>query len=459
MDNKKQITVQFLGAAGTVTGSKYLIEFEQKKILVDCGLFQGLKALRVHNWEYLPVNVKEIDCVLLTHGHLDHVGYLPRLIKAGFNGTIYGTAPTLEIAEIVLNDTAKIQEEEAERANRHQYSKHKPAEPLYNVKDAEKTFKHFKVVELNEWLNLGQNIKARFQTNGHIIGSTFIELQIGNKKLVFSGDVGPSKDLLLNAPKRPQEADIIFVESTYGDRIHPKGNIKEKLKDTILQTLAKGGNVIIPSFAVERTQTLMYLLWQLRKENAIPKIQFIMDSPMGNNVLDVFEKYLAWHKLPKADCIEMCKLFTLVKDFKETLSVIENSEPKVIIAGSGMVSGGRVLSYLQHYVSKPETTVLFVGYQSEGTRGRKMQSGCHEIKIYGKYYEVNAKIETIHGLSAHGDQKDLIDWLSELKNKPEQVFIIHGENQAADAFRSKLNDTFGWNCMVPKLYDIATISC
>ena len=449
--------IHFLGAAGTVTGSKYLIETPNKKVLVDCGLFQGVKALRLHNWEYLPVNIHEINFVLLTHGHLDHVGYLPRLIKAGFKGKIYGTEPTLDIAEIVLKDTAKIQEEEAAHANKHGYSKHNPAEALYDLKDVEKTLPHFCVINPDEWIDFGDDMKARFQTNGHILGSTFIEIHIAGKKLVFSGDVGHEEDLLLPSPKRPQEADILFVESTYGDRLHPKEDIKERLKKVILETVAKGGNVIIPSFAVERTQTLMYLLWQLRKENAIPDIPFIMDSPMGNNVLDVFEKHLPWHKLSKADCTEMCKLFKLVKEFKETLAVIATPYPKIIIAGSGMASGGRVLSYLQAYVTKPETTVLFVGYQAEGTRGRRMQDGSHEIKIFGKYYEVKARIETIHGLSAHGDQKDLLEWLSEIKTPPQKVFIVHGESQAADAFRAKLHDTYGWNCVVPKLYDIVEI--
>jgi metallo-beta-lactamase family protein len=449
--------IHFLGAAGTVTGSKYLIETPNKKVLVDCGLFQGLKSFRLHNWEYLPVNIHEINFVLLTHGHLDHVGYLPRLIKAGFKGKIYGTEPTLDIAEIVLKDTAKIQEEEAAHANKHGYSKHNPAEALYDLKDVEKTLPHFCVIKPDEWIDFSDDMKARFQTNGHILGSTFIEIHIAGKKLVFSGDVGQDEDLLLPPPKHPKEADIVFIESTYGDRLHPKEDIKERVKKVILETVAKGGNVIIPSFAVERTQTLMYLLWQLRRENAIPDIPFIMDSPMGNNVLDVFEKHLSWHKLSKADCIEMCKLFKLVKEFKETLAVIATPYPKVIIAGSGMVAGGRVLSYLQEYVGRPETTVLFVGYQAEGTRGRRMQEGTHEIKIFGKYYEVKAHIETIHGLSAHGDQKDLLEWLSEIKTPPQKVFIVHGESQAADAFRAKLHDTCGWNCIVPKLYDIVEI--
>lgn len=458
MGNNQKISVHFLGAAGTVTGSKYLIETPQKKFLVDCGLFQGLKELRLLNWDYLPVEVSTIDFVILTHGHLDHVGYLPRLIKAGFKGKIYGTDPTLDIAEIILKDSAKIQEEEALRANKDGYSKHSPAEPLYDLKDVEKTLTHFRTIKTNEWVDFGNEIKVRYQTNGHILGSCFIEVHIEEKKFVFSGDVGQESDLLMYPPARPQEADVLFVESTYGDRLHSNENIKEHLKKIILETVEKGGSVVIPSFAVERTQTLMYLIWQLYKEGEIPKIPYIMDSPMGANVLEVFIRHQEWHKLSFDDCSQMCQLFEMVKDYKDTLNWIDTSFPKIIIAGSGMVTGGRVLSYLQSYIGNPQNTILFVGYQGEGTRGRKLLDGAHEIKIYGKYYEVKAQIEIIDGLSAHGDQKDLINWMSEIKNKPEKVFIIHGERQAADTFRVKLKDTYGWDCIIPKLYEIQEIN-
>ena len=454
---RHSIFVHFLGASGTVTGSKYLIDTPDKKFLVDCGLFQGLKELRLLNWDYLPIDVSNIDFVLLTHGHLDHTGYLPCLIKAGFKGKIYGTAPTLDIAKYILLDSAKIQEEEAEQANKHGYSKHKPAKPLYEVKDVEKTLQHFYEVKIDEWISFGENIKARFQTNGHILGSTFIEINISGKKFVFSGDVGQENDLLMYPPKRPHEADILFVESTYGDRLHKKEDIQDHLKTIILETIGQGGSVIIPSFAVERTQTLMYMIWQLHKSGALPDIPFIMDSPMGADILEVFQNNLEWHKLSFADCTEMCKIFKVVRDFKETLELIATPYPKVVIAGSGMVTGGRVLSYLQKYIEKPQTTLLFVGYQGEGTRGRKIMEGANEIKIYGKYYQVKARIESIQGLSAHGDQKDLLNWMSEIKNKPEKVFIIHGEKQAADTFRVKIKDTFGWDCVIPKLYDIVEI--
>jgi len=455
---KQKIFIHFLGASGTVTGSKYLIETPETKVLVDCGLFQGLKKLRLLNWDYLPVDVSEIDFVLLTHGHLDHVGYLPRLMKAGFKGKIYGTAPTLDIAEIILKDSAKIQEEEAERANKQGYSKHKPAKPLYDLEDVAKTIPHFTEIQLDKWVDFGNEIKVRYQTNGHIIGSCFIEIRNAGKKFVFSGDVGQENDLLMYPPKRPQEADVLFVESTYGNRLHPHEEMKDQLKKIILDTIGKGGSVIIPSFAVERTQTLMHMIWQLRNAGEIPEIPCIMDSPMGANVLKVFYKYYGWSKLSVEACSAMCKMFEVVKDFRKTLELIATPYPKIIIAGSGMVTGGRVLSYLQEYIGKPETTLLFVGYQGEGTRGRKLLDGSKEIKIYGKYYPVKARIEIINGLSAHADQKDLLNWMSEIKNKPEKVFVIHGENQAADTFRVKIMDTYGWEATIPKLYEIQEIN-
>ena len=453
----KHVFIHFLGASGTVTGSKFLIEAQGVKFLVDCGLFQGLKALRLLNWDHLPVDVSQIDFILLTHGHLDHTGYLPCLIKAGFTGKIFGTAPTLDIARIVLKDSAKIQEEEAELANREGYSKHKPAKALYKLVDVEKAVSHFNEIAINEWKDFGHEIHVRYQPNGHIIGSCFIEINISGKKFVFSGDVGQEEDLLMNTPQKPQEADVLFIESTYGDRLHPQEDIQGHMKKIILDTISRGGNLIIPSFAVERSQLLMYIIWRLKESGDIPDIPCIMDSPMGANMLEIFHQHSEWLKIPWKDCAAMCKGFTIIRDFKATLRQIATPYPKVIIAGSGMVTGGRVLNYLQEYIGRPQNTVLLAGYQSEGTRGRSLQDGAHEIKMYGKYYEVRAHIEIIHGLSAHGDQKDLIHWLSEIKNKPEKVFIVHGERQPAEVFRLKLQDTYGWNCTLPKLFDIVEI--
>lgn len=453
-----KIFIHFLGAAGTVTGSKYLLETPEKKFLVDCGLFQGLKQLRLLNWDHLPVDVPSIDFVLLTHGHLDHVGYLPRLVKDGFKGKIYGTAPTIDIAEIILRDSARLQEEEAKQANEEGFSKHHPAKALYTERDVESTLSHFSVVNLNEWTDLGGQVKARFQTNGHIIGSTFIEVHVQHKKFVFSGDVGQEDDLLLPPPKKPTEADILFVESTYGDRLHPEEDAKEHLKKIVVETVARGGSVIIPSFAVERTQVMMYLLWQLRAAGELPDVPLIMDSPMGSRVLGVFEKHKDWHQLPTDTYTAMCGIFDIVESYQETMHLVETRYPKIIIAGSGMVTGGRVLSYLQHYIENPQHTVLLVGYQGEGTRGRQLAEGAHEIKIHGKYYPVKSHVEILHGLSAHGDQTELLHWMSDIKMAPEKVFVVHGERPAADTFQVKIKDSFGWtDVVVPNLYEIVEI--
>ncbi len=457
MKTENKITIHFLGAAGTVTGSKYLIDTGAHKILIDCGLFQGLKELRLKNWDYFPVDVTEIDTVLLTHGHMDHTGYLPRLVKMGFKGSIRGTAPTLAVAEIIILDSAKIQEEYAAQANKEGFSKHSPAEPLYTVKDAEKTVEHFHTIQEEEWLELFPEIKVRFQYNGHIIGACFIEMDIYGKRYVFSGDIGRKKDVLMHEPHQPEKADVLFIESTYGNRIHPDDDLEEKLAAVVNATIEKGGTLIIPSFAVERTQTLMYLLWQLRVKNRIPAVDMVMDSPMGKNVLEVFRQYENWHKLPDDDGAKMCEAFHIVEAYKETWEVIDNKEPKIIIAGSGMISGGRVLTYLQYYVGLPETTVLLAGFQAEGTRGRKLLEGATEIKINGKMYPVKARIENLEVLSAHADQPELLEWLNKIKNTPEKIFIVHGEVEAAKTLGEKIKDVYGWKSEVPELYSIHTI--
>ncbi len=449
MKNEK-IQVRFLGGVGTVTGSKYLVEALGKKIMVDCGLFQGLKKLRLLNWNSLPIKVSEIDLVLLTHAHLDHTGYLPKLVKSGFKSDILGTAPTLEITEIILKDSAKINEEAAKQANKGVYSKHSPAKPLYNLKDVQRTLLHFKEIECNIWIPLYEGIKVRFQYNGHILGATFIELDILGKRLVFSGDIGRQNDLLLSPPSRPEKADILFIESTYGDRLHPEENLEKEIQNIVYDTWQDGGTLIIPSFAVERTQTLMYLFWQLQIKGLMPNIPIFMDSPMGTSVLDVFLHSSSWHKLSREECIEMCKHIHLVESYGETWKIIDNKKPKIVIAGSGMVSGGRILTYLSKYIDNPLTRVLLVGFQAEGTRGRQLQEGIHEVKIYGKYYPVKAEILNIQSLSAHADQEELLDWMSEIKNIPEKVFIVHGESHASDVLRVKIKDACGWECTIPE---------
>jgi metallo-beta-lactamase family protein len=457
MSASSPVRINFLGAAGTVTGSKYLIESRFQNIMIDCGLFQGVKELRKKNWESLPVNADAVDLLLLTHGHLDHIGFIPRFIKTGFNGPILGTKPTLDIAQIILLDSAKIHEEEAEKANKEGYSKHQPAAPLYTIKDAEKAIAHFKVVPEGEDIDLAEGIRAKFMYNGHIIGSTFIELTLQDKVYVFSGDIGRKQDFLMRSPKRPTRADYLFVESTYGDRLHPTDDPKEQLKQTVLKTIEKGGSLIIPSFAVERTQTIMYLLWQLKAEKEIPDIPMVMDSPMGANVLSVFENNQDWHKLSHAECVHMCEAFKIVSAYKETWETIDDPTPKIIIAGSGMVTGGRVLTYLKYAIQKPETTVLLVGYQAEGSRGRKILDGEKEVKIYGKWFDVKADVEHIEVLSSHADQSEVLDWLSEIESPPKTIFIIHGEPNASETLKEKIKDVYGWNATVPKLLSIAQV--
>ena len=453
----KSIKVHFLGAAGTVTGSKFLIETGVHNILVDCGIFQGLKELRERNWEPFPFPVADIDTVLLTHGHLDHTGYLPRLVNYGFSGDIIGTAPTLAITEIIIKDSAKIQEEEAEKANEEGYTRHSPALPLYTVEDAEATLKLFKSVKKEEWIELAPNIKCRFRYNGHIIGATFIELEIGAKTLVFSGDVGRPGDLLLSDPEKPKWADYLFLESTYGNKLHPEEDVPEMLIDLIRTTIYNRGNLIIPSFAVERLQTLMYLLWQLYQKNRIPNISIYIDSPMGNDVLSVFEQFPDWHKLPSNDLQNMRQRMHIITSYRETWETIDNPQPKVVIAGSGMVTGGRVLTYLKQLIDEPTTSILLVGFQAEGTRGRQLLEGTHEIKFFGKYCPVKAKVHHLESLSAHADQSELINWLSDIRNIPEQVFLVHGEPGASDVFRTKLQDQFGWNVRIPKLGQVVEL--
>lgn len=453
----QKLKIHFLGAAETVTGSKFLIETSEKNILIDCGMFQGLKELREKNWEHLPIDVSEIDVVLLTHGHLDHTGYLPRLVKQGYRGKIIGTAPTLAITKIILLDSAKIHEEEAEKANEEGYSKHKPAEPFYSLQEAEVTLGFFQSEERDQWIELSENIKYRFRYNGHIIGATFIELEIFGKTFVFSGDIGRENDLLLSPPEKPEWADYLFIESTYGNKLHPQESVLDKLVELINKTIHNRGNLIIPSFAVERLQTLMFLLWKLYNENRIPNIPIFIDSPMGNNVLSVFQNFSDWHKIPMKDFKAMNKRMNIITSYKDTWKTIDNPQPKVVIAGSGMVTGGRVLTYLKQMIDKTNTTVLLVGYQAEGTRGRQMLEGAQEIKFFGKYYPVKAEIHHIESLSAHADQQGLLDWTSNIKNIPEETFLIHGEATAQDALRVKLKDTYGWKVTIPKLYEIKEI--
>lgn len=451
MANK--LKIKFLGAAGTVTGSKFYVEHESLKLLVDCGMFQGLKELRLLNWEDLPIAVDQLDYVLLTHGHLDHTGYLPKLVQQGFKGKILGTTPSLAIAEVILKDTAKIQEEEADKANEENYTKHHPAIPLYTLKDVEKCLLLFNKIETDEWINLAENIRCRYFKAGHILGACSIELEIQEKRLVFSGDIGRTEDLLLEAPEKPTWADYLFLESTYGNRLHPEEDVEEILSNLILKAINDRSILLIASFAVERLQLLVYILWKLFRRNKVPEIPVFIDSPMGIDATHIFSRFPDFHKVPVKEFEAMKNRFELVSSYKRTWEIIDKTGPRIVIAGSGMISGGRILTYLKQFIDKKSTQLLLTGYQAEGTRGRQLEEGAYEIKIHGKYFPVKASITKLESLSAHADQLELLDWCRNIKNVPEEVFLIHGEKNATAAFRVKLETDLKWHPKTPNLND------
>ena len=353
-----KISIQFLGGAGTVTGSKFLVGFQNKKILVDCGMFQGLKSLRLLNWAPLAIDTGQIDAVILTHAHLDHTGHLPLLVKQGFKGKIYCTDPTSELTEIILRDTAKIQEEDALRANAGGYSKHNPALPLYGIHDAEKTFPLFQVEPLHQWIQIDSEIKFRFQLSGHILGSVFVELDCGDERVVFSGDLGRPHPLTLNPPARIGNADYLLIESTYGDRKHPRENPFERLAKIINETVNRGGQILIPCFAVGRTQELLHLIAKLKEAETIPNIPVYLDSPMAIRTTKAFDRFPEWHRLGAQDLANLQKGVTLISDGEASRKLQEDHHPAIIIAGSGMMTGGRILAHAFQKIRNPKNTFV-----------------------------------------------------------------------------------------------------
>jgi metallo-beta-lactamase family protein len=443
--------VQFLGAAGTVTGSKYLLTLNDKKILIDCGLFQGLKPLRELNWAPFQGDPTVIDCVILTHGHLDHCGYLPRLVKQGFEGKIYCTEPTADLVEIILMDSAKIQEEDAEEANSRGFSKHSPALPLYDLKDVEATIPMLHPVDVDKLIKLDDLISFRFRRNAHIPGASFIEIKVNEKWIVFSGDLGRPSDPMLLPPEYPVKADYLFVESTYGDREHAETPTEETLLRIINDCLLKHGPLFVSSFTVDRAQDFMYLLWKLKQENKIPDIPVYLDSPMGVDVSKLFLKYPDWQVIDPGIFREVFEQTRIVHSVMETRALATNKQPHIVIAGSGMMNGGRILSYLEAQLGNKNATFILPGYQAEGTRGRTLSEGGKSLKLRGKFYYVKATIEHITTMSSHADQSEIIDWVSHLEKAPKEVFIIHGEKPSSEGLKTKLEEVYQWNCVIPVL--------
>lgn len=455
--SKPNLKIKFLGGAGCVTGSKILLESNNQRILIDCGLFQGIKKLRNLNRAPLGVDPATIDAVVLTHAHLDHCGYLPLLVKNGFEGNIHCTFPTKELASIILLDSAKIQEEEAEQANRYGYSKHKPAKPLYDIEDAKRAISMFVPHQLHEWVILNNEFKFNLKNSGHILGAAMVEMKSGGQKLLFSGDIGQQKPLILATPEKVKETDILIVESTYGDRVHRNDSPLEQLESVINKTHKKGGVLIIPTFTVERAQEIIYLLNILKRENRIPRQPVYLDSPMGVDASAVFIKYDEWSKLSEKEVLEIMSNVDLIKDHRASKAVVADNAQKIVLAGSGMIEGGRVLHYLDKYLEDAKNTVLLVGYQAAGTRGRALQEGAKEIKFFGNYHQVKAELATISSLSAHADYQDILEWLSNFKKAPKMVFLNHGEPHQADALRTKIKHYFGWNVTVAVMNEVYEI--
>ncbi len=441
----------FLGATGTVTGSKYLLEHEDKKILIDCGLFQGLKELRLRNWEKLPVDPASIDAVLLTHAHIDHSGYIPLLVKRGFKGKIYCSGATFDLCAILLPDSGYLHEEDAKRANRYAYSKHKPALPLYTRKDAEESLKQFKAVGFDKPRHLEGGLTFTLGRSGHILGSAFIRVSDEQTSILFSGDLGRANDPVMKPPVHMQSVDYLVLESTYGDRLHEDSHPLDKIGEIIRKTVARGGSVIIPAFAVGRTQSILYYIHELKQAKAIPAaIPVFLDSPMAINATQLLCRHQNDHRLSEKLCTDACHVAKYVHTAEESKALDSgNGVPAVIISASGMATGGRILHHLKHFIGDPRNTILFTGYQAAGTRGARLVHGEGEIKIHGRMWPVRAQVEELHNTSAHADYGEILDWLRHFQEPPRKVFITHGEPAAASSLQMKIEEHFGWHAVVP----------
>ncbi len=439
----------FLGATGTVTGSKYLLEVGGKRILIDCGLFQGLKQLRLKNREKLSIDPANVDAVILSHAHIDHTGYLPLFVRNGFAGKVYCSYGTRDLCEILLPDSAHLQEEEARFANKYGFSKHSPALPLYTKDDAVKALKLFSPVDFEKDIDLESGVIVRLSPNGHILGSAFVRIHDTKTSILFSGDIGRPNDVLMKPPTQIKQADYLVVESTYGDRVHDKADPKIKLAAAINRTISRGGKVIIPVFAVGRAQELLYYIHLLKAKGIVPDVPVYLNSPMAIDATEIFNRHRGEHRLSASECEAMFHTAHMVNTVEQSKALNENRHPMIILAASGMATGGRVVHHLKAFAPNPNNTILFAGFQAAGTRSAAMVNGADSIKIHGEYIPVNAEVAMISNLSAHGDYLEILDWMRGFESAPKQVFITHGEPIAADAMRHRIEETLHWNTCLP----------
>jgi len=452
------LKLSFLGGVGTVTGSKYLVEAGGRRFFVDCGLFQGFKQLRLRNWAPLPVDPASIDAVVLTHAHLDHSGYLPLLVKNGFRGEIYCTPATRDLCAILLPDSGHLQEKDAEFANRHGFSKHRPALPLYTLRDAEASLKRLAPVDFEQVKKLSASLSFRFVPAGHILGAAIVELTCGGTNVVFSGDLGRPNSAIVIDPTPIHEADYLLIESTYGNRKHETRDPEDMLAEIINRTAARGGTVVIPSFAVGRSQLLMYHLRRLKQAKRIPDIAIFLDSPMAIEASELFVSHADEEKLSKSDAQAICSVARFVVSVEESKALDQDPTPKIIISASGMATGGRVLHHLKVLAPDPRNTILFAGFQAAGTRGDAMTNGAESVKIHGAYVPIRAEVANLHMLSAHADADEIMAWLRNFQRAPQETFITHGEPDAADALRHRIEQELGWRCTVPAYRDTVELT-
>lgn len=452
------LTLRSLGAASTVTGSKHLLEAHGKRILLDCGLFQGVKNLRELNWAPLAVDPSSIDAVIVSHAHLDHTGYLPRLVRDGYTGPIISTAATAAVAEIILRDSAYLQERDAAFLNKHKASKHHPALPLYDSEDARRALELFDTHPFGEQFSLADDGPVvTFRRAGHILGASTVEVQWLGRRIVFSGDLGRYDDPVMLDPDPVPAADYLLIESTYGDRLHDRSDPADALAAIIDATVKRGGTVVIPAFAVGRAQTLLYYLWRLREAGRLPDIPVYLDSPMAINASELLGTYSDDHRLSPDVYEGMCAMATYTREAEQSMKISASRDPKIVISASGMATGGRILHHLKAFAPDARNTIMVTGYQVPGTRGAAIAAGERYVRIYGEWVPINAEVANMAMLSAHADADELIRWASNFSTPPRQVFVVHGEPQPADTLRTRLDREFGWQATVPRpgqLFDL-----